>query len=299
VADDSSHNEINEPRNWFSKIFQAGAVHGNVNIYPVGAAALGVGAVIVVTGFALGWFAPRPSAPSAAAPSSTSRPDSAAIRLAGPVRMDESAFDKVIPSRDLEYEDVLENFSVRTPETKGSRAEWLTAHGAVGVGEARWSFGLDGLLDQTVQITEARPVDVECGAPLGGTYMSNPDAGRPPERLTIDIDKPNAQFLISSPDLDQPPVPLFERKIDLPKNTTQPILLVAQSAKAHCKFRVRFDYTANGEQKQFTVDQNGKPFEVTGKADPDQYGDAYLTALRQCKTSYKIPYSKLEPFQGC
>jgi hypothetical protein len=299
VADESWHNQTESTRN-SGEIVQGRDFHGGVtvnanktfNTNKNVTRLVAVGGVLVLVGVAVTAFVLTPhdsNAPQAAPPSTTSS-SSAAIRLAGKVVMDESPFDKVIPSGDLEYSEVVKN---------SKNPEWLAARGAVGVGEARWSFGLDGMLDHTVQITEARPVDVECGEPLGGTYLYDPNAGTPPERLEIDFDDRNPRFLLSLAEHDQPPVPLFERKVDLHKNSTTPFLLAARSTRQHCRFKVRFDYTADGEQRQFLLDVAGRPFEVTGLASPDEYEAAYLSGLARCEVSYKVPYSHIGTGKPC
>jgi hypothetical protein len=303
VADDNWHNRNDRFQN-SGEIVQSRDVHGDLTINSNRNAGrfVAIGGVLALVGALTTWIVLRPheqGTPQAAPLSSTAPSTQDAIRLAGEVRIDESAFDKVIPSGDLKYEDVVGNVVERRPTTKTPKSEWLAAHGAVGVDEARWNFGLDGLLDHAVQITEVRPVDLECGEPLGGTYLSDPAQGSLTEYLTVDFDEREPRFLISAPEAGQPPVPLFDRKVNLTKGATQSFVLIARSTKQHCRFRVGFEYTANGVQQQFVVDDNGKPFEVTGKASPDKYAAAYLPGLMQCQVSYKVPYSHLGTGQPC
>ncbi|KOV76939.1 hypothetical protein [Nocardia sp. NRRL S-836] len=295
MSDDNWHNRAEKS----GQTIQGRDIHGGVTVNANRtvntnrnvARLVVVGGVLVLVGVAVTAFVLKPHdshGPQAAAPSSSAPP--AALRLAGAVQLDRSPFDKVIPSTDLAYQEVVDNFS---------DSEWLAAHGAVGVDEARWSFGLDGMLDHTVQLTDARPVDVECGEPLGGTYLSDPSAGTAPERLEVDFDDRNPRFLLSLPDRNQPPVPLFERKVDLHRDSTTPFLLTARSTRQHCRFKVRFDYTADGEQRQFVLDNAGRPFEVTGKASPEKYDAAYLSGLARCEVSYKVPYSQIGTGKPC
>ncbi|WP_154697200.1 hypothetical protein [Lentzea guizhouensis] len=237
MADEHWHNKAENS----GQTVQARDVHGGITFFINKNAVklVSLGGVLVLAGGAALWLTQRPHDPAApqAAPSSTvSSAPPAAIRLAGKVMMDESAFDKVVPSGDLEHEDVVVNFSERTPATRPSQAEWFAAHGAVGVNQARWSFSLDGMLDHTVQLADVRPVELECGEPLGGTCFSDPGAAEDPEHLVIDLDQPKPRFLLSSPERDQPPQPLFERKVDLKKNESTPFLLIANATKQHCKF---------------------------------------------------------------
>jgi hypothetical protein len=272
---------------------------GSVRQYNLPLLSAVVGAVIVLVTGTLVYAAVRSNEvagmPAAVGNAGTAN---APIRLSRqPAMSDSAAYDKVIPAgTELEYDDVVENFSERSANTALTQAEWLQARGAVGVEEGHWEFGLDGMRDHTVQIVDVRPVEMECGPPLGGTLLSDPTSGNGPTTLAVDLDEPDPKFHIE--EAYKPPKTLFEQKIDLPKDETIPIIVVARTTKGHCRFNIRIQYTADGVEDSMIIDAKGRPFEVTGRIPDEKYQWVYLSGLSQCTESYRLTGAEFANFDG-
>lgn len=289
-------------------VVQAGSVGGDLRHYNLSVVSAAVGAVIVLVAALTTWVvievadgnavAGRPTGPGTAATQAPTSNPAPAVRQPRPARMDEGAYDKVIPGPGPAYDDVVANFSERTADTVPSKAEWLESRGAVGVGSGRWEFGLDGMRDHTVQVVRARPVDVECGPPLGGTFLHNPDAGELPVILAVDLDAPEPEFRIERPGVPGS-VGLFERKIELPRNETIPFVVVARTQRSHCTFGVRLEYTADGHEHTIDIATAWDgPFEVTGPLPKREYDAVYLSPLFQCTTTWRLTGPEFADFTG-
>lgn len=214
------------------------------------------------------------------------------IRLAGRVVLDGGCCGlKLIPSGrsgGLTYDEVVSNYSKTIPTEKS--ADWLEAHGAIGVSEARWLFQLDGLRDRAVQIHNVRTIELTCGPPLGGILLSEgiQHAGR--KYIVADVDHRRPEFRIHDGGSKTAPRSFSEETIDLPKDRTVGFAVVAKTSGAHCRFRLLLQYTADGEEGSFVVPAHDvRPFEVTGEIDQAKYDAIYLGwGMPPCRGSYRI-----------
>ncbi|MER5769878.1 hypothetical protein [Streptomyces sp. NPDC001985] len=164
----------------------------------------------------------------------------------------------------------LRNF-LSAPGAVGSPEydERLRAVGAVNLEKLTLRVVFTGHRNQTVNIVNIEPEIVRRGAPWSGTLFGAPSqAGSPTMNMMFDLDRPRPVAREARFDGEkgriEPGRPFFgERTITLKDTKQQVVLVRAVTARHHVSFRLKVTYMLGSRTKSVTVDDRGKPFQVT------------------------------------
>ena len=144
----------------------------------------------------------------------------------------------------------------------------MTALGAVKSTSVGLDLNLSTQAAGQVRIDRIR-IDSQCRAPLAGTVFYSPPAG-PAEAIgkigfNLDDPAPTARQMIDKDGGQVFGADFFTNKVQyLMKDDGFAYHVVARTLKHYCEFRLKIDATANGASQTITVDDNGRPFRVSG-----------------------------------
>ncbi|HVV12463.1 hypothetical protein [Amycolatopsis sp.] len=143
---------------------------------------------------------------------------------------------------------------------------WVLGHGGVTPDDARLSIDLRSNAQSTVTISDLQVVK-QCQAPLTGTLLYSPPAGPSNDlNLAVDLDE---QFPVAKAYVGGKPAGAYfgekgnGHHIDLAPGENTTLLVDATTSHQDCRFSFELLVdTPNGAVTE-TVDDHGKPFEVT------------------------------------
>jgi hypothetical protein len=140
--------------------------------------------------------------------------------------------------------------------------------GAVKSGAIVIDLNLSTRLTSQVRVNRIR-IDSRCHAPLAGTLFYSPGAGpaTPIGKIGFDLDSPapTARQMTEGEDSQSFGADFFANKVQyLTKDDGYAYRIVARTSKHYCEFRLKIDASANGITETETVDDRGRPFQVSG-----------------------------------
>ncbi|MEV8015868.1 hypothetical protein AB0O76_05835 [Streptomyces sp. NPDC086554] len=170
--------------------------------------------------------------------------------------------------------------------------DFLRSTGAVNVGEQTLRLTLTGRSDQQVNVLDVRPVIVRRASPLAGTLFAvGSQAGSATFQVVYDLDRPNpvarkavrdTDFSEANPDAGEVKAgpPFFtDTTITLHRDEQNVLVLRARTERFHVAFRLKVTYMLGDRRKYMTIDDRGRPFQVTGVSrNPDgeeRYGRVF------------------------
>ncbi|MFS8098790.1 serine protease [Lentzea alba] len=229
--------------------------------------------------------------------------DSPAVAVIGTERVQRrsngaSAFS--VPAKVDMTDAQLATFNIDVVENSQGQASWYDSNGGVPIGFGLTKVTLMSKDTATVRITDIEVLK-ECVSPIAGTYFSGFTQGGPSGvvHLGFDLDEPSptVQEMVL---LDREVPKLVgesyftDKSIELRPGDQQDLVLAALSQSRHCKFRLRLIIATAAGSYSLDIDDNGKPFEVTGKATPTVQGAPFsgyqATYLRTYNT-----WSRVDP----
>lgn len=155
--------------------------------------------------------------------------------------------------------------------------DFLRSTGAVNVGEQTLRLTLTGRRDQQVNVLDVRPVIVRRASPLAGTLFAvGSQAGSATFQVIYDLDRPNpvARKAVRDTDFSEwnadagavkPGPPFFaDTTITLRRDEQNVLVLRARTERFHVAFRLKVTYMLGDRRKYMTIDDRGRPFQVTG-----------------------------------
>ena len=190
-----------------------------------------------------------------------------------------SAF--TVPAKIDMNDSQLAKFTTEVVENSQGQATWYDRNGGVPIG-----FGLTKVTLMNKDSAPVRVTDIEvlkeCVSPVAGTYFSGFTQGGPSGvvRLGFDLDEPSptVQEMVLQ-DKDIPSLIgesyFSDRSIELGPGDQQDLVLAALTKTRHCKFRLRLIIATAAGSYSLDIDDNGKPFEVSGMATPTAQGVPY------------------------
>ncbi|MET8829007.1 hypothetical protein ABZX40_16040 [Streptomyces sp. NPDC004610] len=122
---------------------------------------------------------------------------------------------------------------------------------------------------QQINIVDIQPEILERTAPWSGSLFSAPSqAGAPTMNLMLDMDRPRPQardaVFDNSTGKMEPGKPFFaQRTITLRDGKQQVVLVRARTLRHYVSFRLRVTYLLGDDRRTVTVDDKGRPFELT------------------------------------
>ncbi|GLY51637.1 serine protease [Lentzea sp. NBRC 102530] len=154
------------------------------------------------------------------------------------------------------------------------QVSWYDRNGGVPIGFGLTKVTLMGRDSVPVRITDIEVIK-ECASPIAGTYFSGFTQGSPSGvvQLGFDLDEPSptVQEMVlldkTIPDLIGESY-FAEKSIELRPGEQQDLVLAALTKTRHCKFSLRLIIAAATGSYSLDIDDNGKPFEVSGMATP-------------------------------
>jgi hypothetical protein len=143
---------------------------------------------------------------------------------------------------------------------------WLEAHGGIAGSPQIVRLELRGTADEPVTITAIRPLVVKRSAPVRGWYVASPACGVEPVRVAeINLDKPGS------------PAEMFDEStgekiaaLSVTRTDAEQIELHAETSRA-AAWRARLFYSGPKGDGSVTIDDSGKPFEVTTETASEGY----------------------------
>jgi hypothetical protein len=161
----------------------------------------------------------------------------------------------------------------------------LRAHGAVDLRKLSLRIALEGRSNEELRILDIRPVDVVRTAPVAGTlFYIPPQEGAATLRMIVNLDDPLPVVrtaVIGSGDELVGTRPFFEENtIRLRDRERDVILLRATAERYSVRFKLEVEYLIGAKRKHAVIDDDGRPFRVTGMnctAEPGiaSYANAY------------------------
>ncbi|MYT82346.1 MULTISPECIES: hypothetical protein [unclassified Streptomyces] len=145
----------------------------------------------------------------------------------------------------------------------------LQSVGAVNLERLTLRVVFTGHRNQTVNIVNIEPEIVERGAPWSGTLFSVPSqAGSPTMKMMFDLDRPRPVARKAKFDEEKgrisPGGPFFGEQTITLKDTAQQVVMVrAVTARHYVAFRLKATYMLGNKTRSVTIDDRGKPFQVT------------------------------------
>jgi hypothetical protein len=171
------------------------------------------------------------------------------------------------------------------PERAGDQIkfyEFARMRGGVSVNRIFISATVQSLTDGAVYLRNMRLSELTCSAALKGTRIWLGGGADPlrPRAILVDLDaaRPRPWYFPDGlpDDLEMPPgdPPKGQRPFgfSLKKDDSETFDVVATlSSRRSCRFKLVIDAVLNGESREITVDDAGKPFRVTGDSDFDYW----------------------------
>lgn len=129
-------------------------------------------------------------------------------------------------------------------------------------------LNLSTQLTDQVRVNRIR-IDSQCRAPLTGTAFYSPPAGPATAigKIGFDLDSPapTAREMVGGGDSQSFGGDFFANKLQyLTKNDGNAYHIVIRTNKHYCEFRLKIDASANGAAQTVTIDDHGRPFQVSG-----------------------------------
>ncbi|MGP4007166.1 hypothetical protein [Streptomyces sp. 4N124] len=154
----------------------------------------------------------------------------------------------------------------------------LRSAGAVNLEDLTLRLTLTGRRAEKVNILDIQPVSVRRSDPLAGTlFDAPPQSGSATSTTLLDLDRPfpivRQAVFDAEDDSLKPGPPFFARQtIVLAHHEQHVVVLRATSLRYHVTFRLRVTYMVGDRKKHTVMDDQGRPFQVTGlKQGSDSY----------------------------
>lgn len=161
-------------------------------------------------------------------------------------------------------------------EDRQAYARRMRAYGAGEVGQENIRAVLRGARPEGVRIMQMR-AERECGPPDSGTLFYSPDAGLDPvESAYFDLDSPDpvAQRV---DEFNEPVGEFFAGDTyELEQGEEVVFDIIGATQDRACEFTIGLDVLADGERSTVSIDDEGEPFRVSGRAPAGDYEVAYV-----------------------
>ncbi|MFJ5985093.1 serine protease [Lentzea sp. NPDC092896] len=227
--------------------------------------------------------------------------DSPAVAVVGTERVQRrssgaSAF--TVPAKIDMNDSQLAKFTTEVVEKTEGQATWYDRNGGVPIGFGLTKVTLMNKDSAAVRITDIEVLK-ECATPIAGTFFSGFTQGGPSGvvQLGFDLDEPSPT--VQQMALQDVPKLIGEsyftdKSIELRPGDQQDLVLAALTTNRHCKFRLRLIIATAAGSYSLDVDDNGKPFEVSGKAAPTVQGAPFSAYQAAYLRNYDT-WSRIDP----
>ncbi|MDA2807991.1 hypothetical protein [Nocardiopsis suaedae] len=161
-------------------------------------------------------------------------------------------------------------------EDRQAYAQRMRAYGAGEVGQENIRVILRGARPEGARIMQMR-AERECGPPDSGTLFYSPDAGLDPvESAYFDLDSPDP--VAQRVDEFNEPVGEFFAGDTYQLEQGEEVVfdIIGATQNRACEFTIGLDVLADGDRSTVSIDDEGMPFRVSGRAPADAYEAAYV-----------------------
>lgn len=152
----------------------------------------------------------------------------------------------------------------------------MRAHGAGEVGQENIRAVLQGVHPDGARIMQMT-AERECGPPFTGTLFYSPDAGLDPvESAYFDLDSPDPVAQKVN-EFNEPVGEFFAGDTYVLEQGEEVVFdIIGATEDQACEFTIEMDVLAGGERSTVSIDDEGAPFRVSGRASAGDYEVAYV-----------------------
>jgi hypothetical protein len=179
---------------------------------------------------------------------------------------------------------------------------WVIENHAVDVHRTSWEITLAGNRSNPVIITNIKPVDVKCDAPLGGGLLDFGGEGEGDKiGLSVDVEHPSPVFSRAE-SADEPEIADYfsQKTISLEHNEKQVLTLTGGVSTQHCTWRYSLTYMDGSPSggEQVISAPGGVPFESTVLSEGGEgYSWVVPNVSMLCSASMPLPVVNAERFR--